>query len=80
MKLRAVLVGPEYQLNVGSVARVMANFGQHELYIVSPACDPKGFEAVKYAKHAKEILENAMINAKLKSAAIVNFFIFSTSW
>ena len=68
MKIRVVLVGPEYQLNIGSVARAMANFDQHELYIASPACDPKGFEAVKYAKHAKEILEKAKITGSLSSA------------
>ena len=39
----------------------MKNFGFSELYIVSPQCDPLGFDAIKYSKHARELLENAKI-------------------
>ena len=49
---------PEHDLNVGSAVRVMKNFGCKELYLVKPQCK-LGFEAVLFAKHSKEVLENA---------------------
>ena len=45
MEQVVVLVGPEYDLNVGMVARVMKNFGLEELRLVKPAC-PLGRKAV----------------------------------
>jgi TrmH family RNA methyltransferase len=61
---RIVLVGPEYEINMGAVCRAMANFGFSELYIVNPAC-PIGFEAQMHAKHAKQLLHDAkVINGK----------------
>lgn len=53
-----MLVRPEHDLNVGSVCRVMKNFGAKELYLVEPAAG-KGFDATLFAKHSKDILENA---------------------
>ena len=57
--VRIVLVAPAGPLNVGSVARVMKNFGLSQLVLVSPACDPLGAEALQMAVHAKDILEAA---------------------
>jgi len=34
--VRVVLVEPEFPINIGSVARVMANFGFDNLYLVKP--------------------------------------------
>jgi len=65
---RIVLVGTEYELNLGSVARVMKNFGFRELYLVSPQCDPKGFDAIKYSKHARDVLEGAKVVKTLSQA------------
>ncbi|MCX8194510.1 MAG: TrmJ/YjtD family RNA methyltransferase [Candidatus Micrarchaeota archaeon] len=55
-RFKVVLVEPEYEVNVGSVARAMANFGFSDLAFVRPRCNPTGPEAVKYSKHAKGIL------------------------
>jgi tRNA/rRNA methyltransferase len=57
---RIVLVGPEYEINMGAVCRAMANFGFDDLYILNPAC-PIGFEAEMHAKHAKDILHGAKV-------------------
>ena len=57
MEVKIILVEPRYDSNVGAVARVMKNFGFSDFYIVRPKCE-LGLEAVKYAKHAKEILED----------------------
>jgi len=67
-RFRIVLVEPEYELNIGAVARAMKNFGFSDLVFVKPKCNPKGFDAVMHAKHAKEVLANAKI-AKTLSAA-----------
>lgn len=67
-RFRIILVGTEYELNLGSVARAMKNFGFSELYLVSPKCDPAGFDAIKYSKHARDILEGAKTVKTLSQA------------
>ena len=67
-RFRVILVEPEYEINLGSVARAMRNFGFSELFLVSPKCDPKGFDAIKYSKHARELLLSAKICKSLSAA------------
>ena len=64
--VRVVLVEPEFPINIGSVARVMANFGFDNLYLVKPkALDDTAY---MFAKHARRILDNANIVDKLEYA------------
>ena len=56
MHLRVVLVEPEHDGNVGSIARLMKNFDFDELWIVNPQT-PLGDEAVAFASHAKNLIE-----------------------
>jgi TrmH family RNA methyltransferase len=65
--VRVVLVEPEYEINIGHVARVMANFGFDELYMVNPKVEI-GFNAKMFAKHASHILQNATIVRNLEDA------------
>lgn len=65
--VRIVLVEPEYEINVGHCARVMANFGFDELWIVRPKCKI-GKIALMYAKHASPLLKRAKIVKQLNSA------------
>ena len=65
---RIVLVEPQGALNVGSVARVMMNFGFNELFLVNPRCDPQSEDAFKMATHAKEILQKAKIVESFETA------------
>jgi len=67
-RFRVVLVSPEYELNVGAVARAMKNFGFSDLSIVAPKCDPTGFDAIMHSKHAREVLEGAKICKTLAAA------------
>lgn len=54
-----MLVESKYEGNVGSVARVMKNFGFQQLVLVNP---PKlGGEARARAMHAQDILKNARV-------------------
>lgn len=57
--VRIVLVAPAGPLNIGSVARVMKNFGLNQLVLVNPQCDPLGAEAMQMAVHAKDVLQAA---------------------
>ena len=57
--IRIILVEPAGPLNVGSVARVMKNFGLEQLVLVNPNCDPLGAEARQMAVHGVEVLEQA---------------------
>lgn len=67
-RFRVVLVEPEYEQNLGAVARAMKNFGFSELRLVNPKCEPLGFDAVKFAKHARDVLEGAKVCKSLSEA------------
>lgn len=67
-RFRIVLVSPQYEANIGYVARAMKNFGFSDLAIVSPKCNPLGFDALMYSKHAKNILQRAKVCSSLQQA------------
>ncbi len=67
-KIRIVLVETAGARNLGSVARVMKNFGLSELWLVNPKCDRHSEEAMHMAVHAPEILDNARIVDNLPEA------------
>ena len=66
LDVRVVLVEPLYQGNVGSVTRVMKNFGFSDLVLVNP-CKLEG-EARAMSSHARDILESAYITSSLTEA------------
>lgn len=63
-----VLVEPAGPRNVGSVARLCANFGIGELRLVAPRCDPLGEEARQMAVHGGWVLEQARLFPNLAAA------------
>jgi tRNA/rRNA methyltransferase len=63
-----VLVAPQGALNVGSVARAMANFGFSDLRLVTPEIDHLGNEARRMAVKAASILESASVYPDLPAA------------
>lgn len=67
-RFRVILVEPEYELNIGATARAMKNFGFSDLVFVRPKCNPLGFDAIKYAKHAKDVLVGARTAKTLAQA------------
>jgi len=75
---RVVLVRPLHELNVGSVARVMKNFGLKKLFLVAPRCKP-GFAARLFAKHSHEILQTAVTCSSLKQAVRGCDFVIGTT-
>jgi tRNA/rRNA methyltransferase len=56
-----VLVGIETAGNVGSIARVMKNFGLSELVLVDPKCKHDSKEAWDRASHARDVLKKAVV-------------------
>jgi tRNA/rRNA methyltransferase len=68
--VRIVLVEPAGARNLGSVARVMKNFGLTTLVLVNPQCDHFCDEAMHMAVHAKALLETAIVVPDLPSALV----------
>lgn len=66
--IRIVLVEPAGELNLGSVARVMKNFGMKDLVLVNPQCNPSSEDAMKMAVHAKDVLQAARSVKSLEKA------------
>ena len=64
--LLVVLVRPEHPGNVGSVARVMANFGFSRLVLVRPCCDHLGEDSLRLAKHGGRVLREASVVSSLE--------------
>tara|TARA_B100000287_G_scaffold390362_1_gene401180 strand:- start:2846 stop:3670 length:825 start_codon:yes stop_codon:yes gene_type:complete len=65
--LKVILVKPSIEGNLGAIARNMLNFGFDELHLISPELTI-GEEARKRAKHAKNVLEKAVIHNNLDDA------------
>ena len=59
-RLVIVLVEPQNEGNIGAVARVMRNFGLHEMRILRPKTE-LGEEVRKRAKHAQTVIREAKI-------------------
>nr|AUG32743.1 putative tRNA/rRNA methyltransferase [Paulinella longichromatophora] len=63
-----VLVQPAGPLNIGSIARLCANFGIHELRLVAPCCDPLTITSKQMSVHGFSSLKRAIIYPNLISA------------
>ncbi|MEM3744419.1 MAG: TrmH family RNA methyltransferase, partial [Candidatus Micrarchaeaceae archaeon] len=68
MRIRLVVVSPKYQINMGYIARTAMNFGIKKLFIVEPRAKVTGKSALMYAKHARRLLENAVLCGSLDEA------------
>jgi tRNA/rRNA methyltransferase len=68
MKPSIILVSPKGEENVGGVARLMGNFGLHDLRIVSPRCDLNADACKKRSLKAYSIIERAKLFGTLSEA------------
>lgn len=66
--IAVVLVEPQGALNIGSVCRVMANFGLSDLRLVNPQADHLGDDARRMAVKASGLLESARLYPTLTEA------------
>jgi tRNA/rRNA methyltransferase len=60
MSIAVALVEPQYETNVGYVARIMKNFGYNQLYVINPSFDKE--KAAIFATHGKDILASSKIS------------------
>ena len=66
--LKVILVEPSGPLNIGSIARLCANFEVDELRIVSPKCDIFSLDAKKMALKGQKYLNKCQIFNSLELA------------
>ncbi len=78
MKIRVVLVEPEHEGNVGSIARLMKNFGLSQLWLVNPQIS-LGSEAYIRAVHAGDLLDCCQVVRDLKEACLEMDWIIGTT-
>ena len=67
-KLKVILVEPEGPINVGSIARLCANFEVDQLRIVAPKCDIFSLDSVKMSLKGYTYLEDLNLFNSLKEA------------
>lgn len=67
-RIRVVLVEPAGPLNLGAVARVMANMGLQQLVLVNPQCDVDAEAARRMAVHGGNVLATAQVVGTLPEA------------
>ena len=72
-----IFVEPESSGNIGSVARVMKNFGFYDLILVNPVEIDE--QAYKLAVHAEDVLKSAKIVSTLEEALDFVDFAIATS-
>lgn len=66
--LYVILVRPQGPINIGSVCRIMMNFGFHQLRLVNPTPEYHSLDAKKMALSAFHIIENAVVFDDLQTA------------
>lgn len=66
--IAVILIEPQGPLNIGSVCRVMMNFGLADLRLVNPQTDHLGEEARRMAVRAAPLLEGAKVYNSLAAA------------
>lgn len=77
MDVRVILINPQEEGNIGSVARAMKNFGYSELYLVSPPT--LGGPAYAFASHGSDVLDSAAIVDDVSEALVDCDFIVGTT-
>ncbi|MFQ6073451.1 MAG: RNA methyltransferase, partial [Methanosarcinales archaeon] len=77
LDIQIILVQPKYEGNLGSVARVMKNFGFKKLILVNPCKIDKTAKIM--SAHAKDVLENAIIVNSIEDAIIESDIVVGTT-
>ncbi len=77
-KIEVAVMEPKYQVNLGHIARVSKNFGVRQLFLINPRCKHDGKTAIKYSKHAAELLRKAKLIKSLKRIS-GNAFVIGTT-
>ncbi|OWK43161.1 RNA methyltransferase [Fimbriiglobus ruber] len=78
-RCRVVLVRPHFSGNLGSVARVMRNFGLKDLVLVAPLAKKDHKDATMMAVHGIQVLQDARVVLTLAGAIADCGFVVATS-
>jgi tRNA/rRNA methyltransferase len=78
-RCRVVLVGTQFEGNLGAVARVMRNFGLSDLRLVAPEADPRSAEAHRLATQGASVLDTARVVPDLGDAVADCVLVVGTS-
>lgn len=79
MEIRVVAIEPLYQINLGYTARISKNFGVKRIILVNPRCNYTGNEAIKYSKHARDVLAKATIVKSMEAGTKGTFVVGTTA-
>lgn len=74
-----ILASPQLGENIGSAARLMSNFGFHELRIVAPRDGWPNAKAIELAAKGIDILNNAIVFDNINDAIADLTLLFATS-
>lgn len=74
-----VLVEPQGPINVGSVCRLMMNFGFSDLRLVNPCSDYRALQSRRMALKAETILNQATLFPSLNAALADCHLAFGTT-
>lgn len=77
--IRVVLVEPEFQGNIGSAARALKTMGLSQLWVVNPACEPRGVEAVRMAHNSNDLLQQVRVVDRIEQALADTSFSVATT-
>ena len=77
--IKVAFIEPRYQINLGYEARVLKNFEIRRMYLINPKCKFNGKNAIKYSKHASDLIKNAAILKDLKSVTRNSFVVGTTA-
>src|SRR5919198_1860176 len=77
MSIAVALVEPQYDTNVGYIARIMKNFGYNHLYVINPNFDKE--KAARFATHGKDVLESAKISTLKELRERFDFLVGTTA-
>jgi tRNA/rRNA methyltransferase len=75
--LSVTVVGAEYPVNLGYIARLLKNFGVRRLYLVDPKVDMRA--ASVYASHGSDILEDAQVVTLGRVRKVHDFLLATTA-
>ncbi|MHC1591248.1 MAG: RNA methyltransferase [Candidatus Helarchaeales archaeon] len=75
VEIVVILNRPKNAGNIGAIARVMKNFDLNYLVLINPDVNHLCSESRARAKHAVDVLENALVQEELKDIRDVDFLI-----
>ena len=77
--MRVVLVEPEFDINIGKIARLMYNFGFDELYLVRPRAPLDGRMRMFAKEGGRRVLANMRVVEELEEAVEGKFPVVGTT-